>query len=300
MKPQGKILLPSEGETAAITLKPKTAALCYDRVWAPTNDLVPESIRCYGGTAFEDIKTGGSIPAVYNILKHAETEMMKKVPHVSFREIADELLMNLRKSDEDQWGLLPCYLRVIAEKFSRQCGLPMIPAYETLQDRKRVYEEGDRLVIYLTLTDLAIVDEKQLTWKQVIDFRKDKDNQKKYKHLLHWLDKGMIGRSQSFIEDEIAIKLDDHERALKKHGIKTILGAVEEGLDGKYLLGASGISSFMTLAGHPVLGVLLGAGLVVGKIGIKLTQIKLDFDDIERGANSEISWVYEVKELSGK
>jgi hypothetical protein len=34
MKPQEKILLPSEGETAAITLKPKTAALYFDRVWA--------------------------------------------------------------------------------------------------------------------------------------------------------------------------------------------------------------------------------------------------------------------------
>jgi hypothetical protein len=30
---EGKLLLPSENEIAAIALKPKRAALCYDRVW---------------------------------------------------------------------------------------------------------------------------------------------------------------------------------------------------------------------------------------------------------------------------
>jgi len=46
---------------------------------------------------------------------------------------------------------------------------------------------------------------------------------------------------------------------------------------------------------------MLAAGLLVGgKIGVKLVQAKLDFDDVERGPNSEISWVYEVKEQVGK
>jgi hypothetical protein len=36
----------------------------------------------------------------------------------------------------------------------------------------------------------------------------------------------------------------------------------------------------------------------VGKLGVKLVENLLDFDDAERGANSEISWVYQVKELT--
>ena len=37
--------------------------------------------------------------------------------------------------------------------------------------------------------------------------------------------------------------------------------------------------------------------IVVGKVVVKVGQALLDFDDIERGPNSEISWVYEVKKL---
>ena len=93
------------------------------------------------------------------------------------------------------------------------------------------------------------------------------------------------------------IRLGDYERALKKHGIKTVVGTIEETLDGKYLLGASGIAGSLTLAGHPVLGMLAAGFLIGGKIGVKLMQTKLDFDDVERGPNSEISWVYEAKKL---
>jgi hypothetical protein len=46
---------------------------------------------------------------------------------------------------------------------------------------------------------------------------------------------------------------------------------------------------------------MLAAGLLIGgKVIIKLMQTKLDFDDIECGQNSEISWVYEVKKQLGK
>lgn len=122
-----------------------------------------------------------------------------------------------------------------------------------------------------------------------MQFRDDEDSQGKYKRFTHWLDKNMVGKSQSFIEDEISIRLENYEQALKKHGIKTILGTIQEALDGKYLLSAGAL----TLAGHPA----LGAGLIIGKILVKLAQTKLDFDDVERGPNSEISWVYEAKKL---
>jgi hypothetical protein len=53
----------------------------------------------------------------------------------------------------------------------------------------------------------------------------------------------------------------------------------------------------VALAGHPTFGILAGAGLILGKVGVKLAQVLLDFNDVERGPNSEISWVYEVKRL---
>ncbi len=288
MKSQGEILLPSEGETAAITLKPKTAALCFDRVWATSNDVAPQSIRCWGGTQTELNGTG--LAADYNIQSN-------RSPIVAIVGPDDKKLEMLRA--QSNLGLASVF-RKISINFAAEHKIPLIPVFDFVKQRNKIYKEGNRDVITATLNNLEIVDEKQLTWEQVIEFRKDKDNQMKYKRFLHWLDKDMIGRSQDFIEDEITIKLDDYESALKKYEIKTVLGTIEESFDGKYILGVSGTSSSIALTGHPVLGVLIGTGLVIGKIGIKLIQTKLDFDDIERGTNSEISWVYEAKKEFGK
>lgn len=48
-----EVLLPREGESAAIAVKEKTAALCYERVWSPSDELIPKAVRCFGGSAQE-------------------------------------------------------------------------------------------------------------------------------------------------------------------------------------------------------------------------------------------------------
>ena len=48
------------------------------------------------------------------------------------------------------------------------------------------------------------------------------------------------------------------------------------------------------------MALLAGAGLIIGKMVIKLVEAKLDFEDLERGTNSEISWVYEINKLTVK
>ena len=276
-------MLPSANETAAITLKPKTTALCYDRVWGTSDDVVPHTIRCWGGTQVESSGTG--LAADLNI----KTD---RAPIVAMVGPEDKKLEMLRASTN--LGLASAFRR-ISISFYGEHGVPLIPIYDFVKQRNEVYEEGDREVIVATLSDLEIVDEEQLSWKQVIEFRADKENRKKYRRFLHWLDKEMIGKSQDYIGNEIAIKLDDYQSALAKYGIKTIAGTIEESLDGKMFLKAFAAGKALNLAGYPNLGVVVGTGMVVGKIVIKLTQVMLGYDDMERGPNSEISWVYEAK-----
>lgn len=190
------------------------------------------------------------------------------------------------------------FFRKIARSFSSKYGIPVAVIYDTKSQRDQQYKVGDRAVVVATLCNFGIVEEEGLSWEQVIEFRADEGNRRKYRRFLHWLDEEMVGKSTGFIEDEIALRLEDYERALKKHGIKTVLGTIEETLDGKYLAGAAGIVGSFTITGHPALGALAGAGLIIGKMGVKLFDAKLDFDDVELGPNSEISWVYEVRKLT--
>jgi hypothetical protein len=139
----------------------------------------------------------------------------------------------------------------------------------------------------------------KITWDQVIELRRDKESRKKYRRFLHWLDKEMIGKSQAFIEDEIAQRLEDYKSALKKQGIKTVIGTIEEILSGDILKPAiaSGIIAITT---DPLLGILAGTGLFISSVAVKLAKKKIEYEEVEKGPNSEISWVYEVKERVDK
>lgn len=284
-KTSEEVVIPCQGESAAISLKPKTAALCYDRIWATSDAVVPRAIRCWGGSPAE--LNGRGLAADWNI-------QTKRAPIVAMCGPDEKRLQLLRASTDYGLGLI---IREVAKSFSAKYGITMVPIYALSSDRETEFHEGTRQVLVATLSNLEIVDEQQLTWEQVIEFRDDEQTKQKYRRLLHWLDRDMVGKSEAFIHDEICQRLEDYESSLKKHGVKTVVGIIQEVLDGKYLAGVSDVSSPFVLAGHPTLGVLAGAGLIVARVVVKIAQVLLDFDDVERGPNSEISWVYEVKRI---
>lgn len=275
-----QVVLPSSGQTTAISIKPKTAALCYDRVWAASDDVVPPGIRVWGGTGVEE--GGLGLAGNWNIKTN-------RAPIASMLGPAEKKIAFMTASTEKGLGWT---LREIARAFQRQHATAMTPVYDLAEDSETAYEEGTREVIVSVISNLSIVDEKALTWEQVQEFRADQEARQKYRRFLHWLDKEMVGKSQRFVEDAISLRLDDYERALKKHGMRVILGTIEECLDGEYSLGASAACLADTTWGPLVSGLLLAT-----KVGIKLHQKKLEYDDGERGPNSEICWLYDLKNI---
>ncbi|MBN1505661.1 MAG: hypothetical protein JW955_02380 [Sedimentisphaerales bacterium] len=276
-----RILLPGDDETVAISAKVKTTALCFDRVWGTGDDVVPHAIRVWGGS---DAEFDGRGLAVDFGIKTS------RAPIAAMIGPDDKKLQMMRAATDEGFGSL---LREIACSFAEKHHVTITPVFDRVTDRTRAYHEGRREVVTSVLSNLAIVDEESLSWDQVIEFRNDEDAKRKYRRFLHWLDKDMEGRSQHFIEDEIAQKLEDYGWAIKKHGVKTILGTIEEVLDGKYVLTVSGLA----VTGGPM-AALVGGLLVAGRVAVKLLHTRLDYDDVEKGANSEISWVYEAKGLT--
>lgn len=284
---------PSINDSVAIALfQEKTAALCYDKIWAPSNVIVPDSIRCFGDMEAE---------------KRLLILMALKAPHDNRKEISlphkyywtqffeESSLTHIWSRRLNPLVKEPKLFCIISHQFYSNWQVSAVPIYNSKQQHDAAYNQGDRAVVLSMIDSIELVDEESLTWSQVEEFRKDKDCRHKYRCFIHWLDKEMIGKSQSFIEDEIAIKLEDYENALKKHGIKTLLGTVSEALDGKYFIGASSVVGSLTLAGHPLIGLLTGGLLIAGKITIKLGQSLLELKEIHHGKFSEIAWIYEIK-----
>ncbi|MHC4535905.1 MAG: hypothetical protein ACYS6K_18300 [Planctomycetota bacterium] len=294
--------LPDHGESVAVASEnPKTAALCYDRIIDFFDD-VPEPLLVRIHTK------------EYLLLQWAqiarEDDVAANFPPGEGNSSADLEAFFKRywgvSSDPGQHYLPPSE----AMKFlARQCseslwleyGLPATPVYASTAQREAQYKEGNFEVLTTTLSDLEIVDEQSTPWDAIRQFREDKEAQRKYRRLIHWLSADMVGKSQAFIEDAIAIKLEDYNWALRKHGIKTVLGAISETLNPRSLLatGAAGLTAGL-LSNQPGLGLLTQGFLLVGKASVSLATALLDHEDAKRGANNEVAWVYEAQKRLGK
>jgi len=307
-------------DTVCITLtKHKTSALCYDKVWHPFEGSIPEEIRTAGLGAAElelalinfecilmdpELANGNlSREELEVILTQPMSEGWQDKPSIlKDKKPVINAAISFSMALENYSSSPKHFIRYLQELIYRNTNRSYTPVYACSENYIRDYREvsieenkNARSNFVLALSNLEIVDEKQLSWEQVLQFRQDEDARKKYIRLIHWLEKDLLDKPQSYIEDEISIKLDDYKTALKRHGIKTALGALSDVLDGKYLLGAAAVSAPSLLSGHPVLSALLTGGMMVGKIIVSCAQRWVEYRQTEPDNDKEIAYVYEIE-----
>jgi hypothetical protein len=316
-----EILPPRRGETIAISDTPKASALFFDRIWDDRSaDEIPREVRCFAGTKWEwefaKCRRIG-FPALMfmdQLVKDGEKQQAFRMLEVLVRDLpvfgawmrGQFLFSEKRHHDFDFLRRhldafvdvgTACLYRTFAEFLRKEKVMRIVPVFPHRNIRNLQYQEGQRWAVQAILCNIGIVDEGASSWAQVIEFRKDVDACRKYRRFLHWLDRDMVGKSLGYVQDEIADRLEDYRWALKKHGLKVITGTIEETLDGRYLVGASGAAASLSLAGYPTLGILAGAGLMLGKVVVKLAENRINYTDLKRGAESAICWVHEVERL---
>lgn len=282
-----------ENETAVIANgNEKIASLCYDRVWGVS---LP-GIGFIGNTSAE-IALIMSQFLFYHLDKRSpqialEMQCLLRgiFSHISSASKAGEILTKETISFHVKW---------LATSLGAKLRKPIIPVYGSLSARDSEYKIGDHQIIVPVLSNLDVVLPDQLEWPQIIEFRKDDDTRRKYRRLVHWLDANMIGKPQSFIEDEIAIKLEDYHYALRKHGVKTATGTISSILDWKHLA-AAGTSalSIGVLTEEALSGALVAGAITVGKVAVSVAKSALDLEDVKRGPGSEVAFVHEVTKLT--
>lgn len=295
---------PEPSQSVALTWDlPKVSALLYDRVWnrirwsevnGEHGDLLPNEV----GTNFGDADA-----ALRDLAMIGQLALQSVGPGFGFTPPSPGPMREAMLVDAaDPESKARTQARLLVARLNRLPGPEsehgIVAVYSSLGVRDREYKAGDHEVIAATLTGLQVVDEDQLTWEQVLEFRKDTVNRKKYIRLRHWLDTSMVGKSQAVIEDAVRITLDDYESAIKKHGLRTVLGGIGDFLDSKALMtaiatcgGAAMISGLLEV-GSIVSGIVAAAGLAV-----KIGKRKIDAEDVKAGPNCEIAFVHEVKKL---
>ena len=268
-----------EGETAIVTLfKPKTAALFADRVWVQWAGEDPRLDFAFGWESPRAIRLAALFAFQYLTADERERASWQ---NTTLTDQSERFVV----SNEQELAL----------DYHVRTGAAVAPLYDSVQRREAQYQSGETPVVIAVVEDLNIVAEESLSWEQVIEFRRDVPARLAYRSFIHWLDKDMIGKSVQFVVDEVSARMERYEWAMRKHGLQTVLGALECTLNAKTLLSASAaVLTVQSLSHESLLSLLAGGGLVVGKAAVTAAVKLIERADI-RQAHRDIAFVHEAR-----
>lgn len=291
------VKLPLPNETSVVTFTvPKTAALCYDRVWAGIRYDIPESVGFRGASSREKyVMATGDLLDMFAELPTGGDVREQQLAAELWKVAADSFFGTVSPGDADPGKVLESIARGIADGLTDEHGILAVPLYDSRKARDAEYRTGDRSVVVATLSNVALVDEDQLTWEQVIELRGDATLLRNFRRLMHWLDGEMVGKSSSFIQDEIANRLEDYEATVRKHGLETRIGILESIIDSKTLLGGSAAVASLSYAADPKWALIGGGAVLVGNVAVTIARKLLNTADVLRVTQPEIAFVAEVQ-----
>jgi hypothetical protein len=278
-------LLPPSDDSLAVTItSPKTAALAFDRVYRipHAQDAVPSELGFYGASIGE-LNTWA-----FTLAAWAAREIGLWTPELH------SLLEKVDASPDARTAL-----RELAESVSSVVGRQPTPLYKDSGARDKEFPPGPQLLVLAAISDMALVDEAAITWQQVVEFREDYDAVTKYRRLVRWVDAELATRSAAEVQDEIALRLDDYDFAVRKHGLQARLGALSSILDPRFLGASSAAVAASALAASPFWAILAGTVLTVGKAAVTFKTAQLD-GEVDLRKTNEVAYVYEVREQLGQ
>lgn len=272
----------SAAERAIVTLsRPRTAALLADRVWTMASDADP------------DIGFGWELPMEIRF------RALLAIHHLFEISRARTAAASGPAPPWDIERFVADLERDLARGFQETTGATVLPLYSTASRRDAQYHSGDQAALVSIVENLQIVDEEQLTWAQIAEFRRDEEARTAYRMFIHWLDKDMIDRPVEYIADEVAERLERHEWALRKHGIRTVIGSLSSTINPKSLVATSTAGLAVNLiAGTPIWSLLTAGGLLVGHAALSVATALVERRDVEM-AHREVAYVQEIKTRLG-
>jgi len=287
------IAIPNPGETAAIAFhSPKIAALCFDRIWAGAKPDIPKSIAFRTASSLETglifltallLSLDEAADQGHNVERYAElvgNAVLGLLPDVDFAEIPS----------------IDQYSKIISDAIGQEYALSVVPVYSSTAQRDREYHAGERSAVVAIIENVPVISEADLQWEQVLEIRRDIIMLQKLRKFTHWLDKDMIGKPLSYIEDEVAVRLDDFRDASRAHGIKTTLGVLQLTLETPAVFGGTAYLAKIGAAVSQEWALIAGAAMAMAAVSVHIAQQMLNIRTQRANTAGEIAYVVELRE----
>jgi hypothetical protein len=257
-----------------------------------TCEKVPNEVRCFGGTEIEkQVLLSQNLPDLIEEMLH-ENSRRENSPDEVLKRAANFLNSSPVGSDGDT----VLYLKKVAKAFSDNWGITLVPIYDSPEDWQKEYSTGTDHVTILNFKDVPLANEDKLYWEQVMEFRKDLQSLEKYRDFLFWLSGEIVNNPPENIIAELSLRLHDYNKALKKHGIAILKGALTEVVDQRFMLGQVRSKRCVFAEALPGIKAMERGLTIENGTSLKAGHTDLDLSEMDRGNNSEISWVYHFTE----
>jgi len=122
--------------------------------------------------------------------------------------------------------------------------------------QEMVSKEGaSEAELCITLASKSIIEVDSVDWKQIMEFRKDREAREKLRRFRLFAYDNYLGKSKAYIEDDILQRMDDYETTVKQWRFETAEGAYNILFSPKTLAGTGAGAVLSTLSGAPVTAV---------------------------------------------
>ena len=196
--------------------------------------------------------------------------------------------------NESASHVVACLTRELANMYG-ECGADVVPCYLDYTSFDADYATGSAPGIEAIMRGVPVLDDEKTSWEHILGFRSDEQARRKLRNLKLWLSNSLKCKSHQEAVDEIGRKLDDYEWALNKHGFKTITGTLNYLLNQKHASVAAGAAAAGTALGGPIGGALASGLVVAGQVSVWIADRMIDREDIKKGKNSEIAFIYDAR-----
>ncbi len=135
---------------------------------------------------------------------------------------------------------------------------------------------GDAMV---TIKQLELIDTNGVSWEHILEFRKCDEARERLRRFRMFAFQNYSGKSRTFIEDDIHVRLSEYRQAVKEWGFKTTHGLLTTLLNSKVMPTALGGSFISAIAGQPLtaaISALVGTTIEVAGLAMQVHQRRCD------------------------
>jgi hypothetical protein len=147
---------------------------------------------------------------------------------------------------------------------------------------------------FLAASRLSLVDTSRASWDQVMELRNDPEARAQLRRLRLFFLESYIGKSREYVEDDLLCRMDDYERARKKHGFDAVTSTLSVLLDARTLQAAAVAGVSTALFGGPISGISVGAAVELGKVVLEVTKQRAAIKDLADG--HELGYVLRARD----